>query len=90
LVTFHKPAGHDLGKLGRCTAGIEPLFLRVFPQTTEEEKHRFELLRKAYINGRYNPRFRITQQDLAWLASRVSYLQDLTEQLCKAKIASYV
>jgi len=85
----YKPNSHDSARLAKCTASIEPQFLSVFPQSTQEEKAKFELLRKAYVNARYRPSFHITQHDLAWLASRVSYLQTLTEQLCRAKIASY-
>lgn len=50
----------------------------------------FELLRNAYVNARYKPSFTITKQELEWLESRVAYLQTLTEQHCKARIASYV
>ena len=70
-------------------ASVETQFLTVFPQGTEEEKKRFELLRKAYVDARYKPSYTITQQELEWLAERVQFLQALTEKLCKEKIASF-
>ena len=78
---------HDLVKLSQRVTSIEPQFLTVFPQGTEEEKNRFKLLRKAYVDARYKPSYIITQQELEWLAGRVQYLQQLTENLCKEKMS---
>ena len=85
----YRPSSHDLGKLGQRIASIEPQFLTVFPQGSDEEKTKFELLRQAYVNARYKPSFTIADDELEWLASRVNYLQTLTEQSCQARIASY-
>jgi len=60
-----------------------------FPLQQKEEKLRFQLLRKAYVDARYKPSYSITQQQLEWLASRVEHLQQLTETLCKEKIDSF-
>ncbi len=87
--TRYKPKTHDLRKLGQRVASIEPQFLSIFPQGAEDEKAKFELLRKAYVSARYQPEFKITQQELEWLLERVQTLQTLTETLCRAKIASY-
>ncbi len=89
VFTRYKPSSHDLLKLSQRVASIEPQFLAAFPQGTEEDKAKFELLRKAYVNARYKPSYSITRQELEWLAERVLHLQALTEKLCKAKIASY-
>ena len=89
VFTRYKPKSHDLRKLNQRVASIEPQFLTVFPQGTDEEKGKFELLRKAYVNARYKPSYKITQEELEWLAERVLHLQALTEKLCKEKIASY-
>lgn len=54
VLTRYKPSTHDLKKLASRVASIEQIFLKVFPQGAEEERHRFELLRKAYVDARYN------------------------------------
>ncbi len=90
VFTRYKPNSHDLKKLGGRVASIEPEFLTVFPMGTEEERQRFKLLRKAYVDARYKPSYVITKEELEWLGERVEYLQALTERLCKAKIASYL
>ncbi len=89
VFTRYKPSTHDLTKLGSRVASVEAEFLRIFPQGTEEEKRRFELLRKSYVSARYNPNFVITVEELEWLAERVKHLQALTKTLCKAKIESF-
>ncbi len=89
VFTRYKPNTHDLEKLSQRVASVEPQFLTVFPQGTDKEKARFELLRKAYVSARYKPSYKITSQELAWLAERVQYFQGLTEKLCKEKIESF-
>ena len=89
VFTRYKPSTHDLEKLHQRVSSVEPEFARVFPQSTEEEKNRFELLRSAYVDARYKPSYRISLEQLSWLAERVKYLQHLTETLCQQKIASY-
>lgn len=89
VVTRYKPSTHDLAKLCQRVAGVEPKFLTVFPQGTEEEKNLFELLRKSYVNARYKKNFAITEEELTYLTERVQYLKDLTESICQEKIASF-
>ncbi|WDE03531.1 HEPN domain-containing protein [Thalassomonas viridans] len=89
VYTRYKPSSHDLTKLAKRVASAEPQFLNVFPQGTAEEKARFKLLRKAYVDARYKPSYSITKEQLNWLAERVELLQALTEKLCKEKITSF-
>jgi len=89
VFTRYKPSTHDIEKLGQRVASNDPRFLSVFPKATEEEKERFKLLRKAYVDARYKPSYTITKEQLAWLAERVSQLKELTEKLCKEKIENF-
>jgi predicted nucleotidyltransferase/HEPN domain-containing protein len=89
VYTRYKPNTHDLEKLNQRVSSIEPRFLTIFPSSTEEEKERFNLLRKAYVDARYKPSYTITEEELNWLVVRVQELQVLTEKLCKEKIATY-
>jgi len=89
VFTRYKPSTHNLAKLAQRVASIEPQFLTVFPQGTEEEKARFKLLCKAYVDARYKPSYTITQQELEWLIERVQHLKKITEKSCQEKIANY-
>jgi len=90
VYTRYKPSTHDLETLSKLVAGQEPQFLTIFPQGTQEQRHRFELLRKGYVDARYKPSYTITREELEWLRERVQALQQLTEKLCREKIASFV
>jgi len=90
VFTNYKPRIHDLAKLSHMVAGHDPAFLTVFPQATPEEKECFELLRRAYVEARYNPGYKITKAQLEYLAQRVRKLQRLTKKICEAKIESYL
>ena len=89
VLTDYKPKTHDIKKLGKLVAAQEPKLLEVFPQGTEEERNRFELLRKGYVDARYEESYSISKEELEWLESRVLILKDLTESICKKKIESF-
>ncbi len=90
VFTDYRPKLHDIDELGKRVAGQDPIFLTVFPRATEEEQRHFELLRKAYIDSRYNmENYVITKEELEWLADHVKKLQTLTEETCKKKIESF-
>lgn len=89
VFTDYKPKTHDIEELGRFAAAQEPKLLMIFPKGSEKEKQRFELLRKSYVEARYNENFSIAREDLEWLAERVSKLQQLTSEICNKKIASF-
>ena len=89
VFTRYKPKSHDLGKLGALVCGQAPQFLPVFPQGSETEKRRYELLRHAYVDARYKKTYAISREALVWLAGRVKILRELTEKHCAEKIASF-
>ena len=55
----------------RCAAKQHPDFLRVFPQSNDEEKRLFELLKKSYIEARYSKSFTVEKSELDYLSERV-------------------
>lgn len=89
VFTHYKPKEHSIEKLGKQVNSLDPRFLSVFPRTTPEEKRLFELLQKAYIDARYNPKYKIKKKELEYLAERVKKLQRLTKEVCKERIESY-
>lgn len=61
----------------------------VFPLNMDAEKECFDLLCRAYIEARYNRYFSISREQLEYLISRTEILKDVTERLCREKIAEY-
>lgn len=88
VFTGYKPKTHDIEILGRLAKACDMEFGKVFPKQTGIERSRFKLLKKAYIDARYNMDYKITKEDLDYLSERVQLLQRLTEEICKRKIES--
>ncbi|MCG8336583.1 MAG: HEPN domain-containing protein, partial [Proteobacteria bacterium] len=90
VFTGYKPKLHDLEKLNRQVINQHRSFLAVFPQSTEQEKENFVLLKRAYIDSRYDmENYHITKEQLEWLAERVAKLKELTQKKCQEKIESF-
>jgi HEPN domain-containing protein/predicted nucleotidyltransferase len=86
----YKPKVHNIKTLGRRAGSCDPQFLTVFPKGTAEQKRMFKLLQKAYVDARYKPSYRITRNELEYLAKRVKMLQKLTKKICTMKIDSFI
>jgi uncharacterized protein len=89
VFTDYKPKVHDLDDLGIRVDRLSSKFKEIFPKKTEEEKRLFELLKHAYVDARYKMGYKITKKELEYLAKRVKKLQNVTEEVCKAKIKSF-
>ena len=63
---------------------------KVFPCDTNEEKRLFDLLRRAYLEARYNKKnFIVTKADIDALVPKIELLRDIVEKVCKERIAEY-
>ena len=89
VFTGHKPKTHDIEILGQMAKASDMEFGKVFPQGSVQERIRFSLLKKAYVDARYKMEYKIAKEDLEYLSERVKLLRNLTEQICKQKIASF-
>jgi HEPN domain-containing protein/predicted nucleotidyltransferase len=80
---------HNLSKLIKSVKEYSPDLMQVFPQNTPEEKRLFSLIKAAYVNGRYDPDFVVTKEDIDALVPKVELLRDLTNRICEGKIGEY-
>ena len=55
-----------------------------------QERDRFDLLRQAYVGARYHDDYKITPQELKYLARCVELLRDQVETSCQTKMASFM
>lgn len=74
VFTGYKPKTHDIEDLGALAKACDMAFDKVFPKASKQEHDRFELLRKAYVDARYNMDYKITKEDLEYLSERVQLL----------------
>lgn len=87
--TLKNSKQHNLSKLLGATRKYSDELRHIFPRNTKEEKRLFELLRLAYVEARYNPKFVVTKEDIDALLLKVEQLRDITERICKERIKSY-
>ena len=63
---------------------------KVFPCDTDEEKRLFDLLRRAYLEARYNKKnFIVTKADIDALVPKIELLRDIVEKVCEEQIVRY-
>jgi predicted nucleotidyltransferase/HEPN domain-containing protein len=85
--TLYSPKTHNLNQLRQLAEAIEPRLKEVWPRATKFERRCYELLRDAYVKARYSRQYRISDEQLYWLSSRVELLQEVVRELCEARIA---
>ncbi|NUQ17064.1 MAG: HEPN domain-containing protein [Sphingomonas sp.] len=85
--TLYSPKTHNLNQLRQLAEAMEPRLKEVWPRSTKFDRRCYELLRDAYVKARYSRQYRISDEQLAWLSSRVELLQHVVRDLCEARIA---
>lgn len=86
VLALYSPKTHNLNQLRKLAEGFEPRLAEIWPTETKFEKRCYELLRAAYVKARYSRHYRITDEELAWLAQRVGVLQSLVSEICEARL----
>ena len=63
---------------------------KVFPCDTNEEKRLIDLLRRAYLEARYNKKnFIVTKADIDALVPKIEQLCGIVEKVCKTRLGYY-
>ena len=90
IILFGSYARGDWVQDVTTAANHDPAFFTVFPLRTKQERDRFDLLRQAYVGARYHDDYKITPQELKYLARCVELLRNQTETSCNKKMASFI
>lgn len=80
---------HNLAKLLGSVRKYSSGFDSIFPNQTKEEKRLFKLVKAAYVEARYNPKFVVTKEDIDTLMPLISQLFELVKNICEEKIKEY-
>ena len=67
---------------------VTPALIEAWPRDTRFAQRAFELLRRAYVDTRYSPHYKISDEELAWLIERVEILQNLVREVCEARLSA--
>jgi predicted nucleotidyltransferase/HEPN domain-containing protein len=86
--TLYSPKSHKLGFLRGHAEEIAPELIEAWPRDDRFSRRCFELLRQAYVNARYSPHYKVSDEELTWLGERVAILQDLVRKVCERRLAA--
>jgi HEPN domain-containing protein/predicted nucleotidyltransferase len=86
VFTGYRPKEHDMERLIQQAAGFAHDFVTVFPNNSKQERHIFDLLRRAYVDARYSKAYQITQEELEILTARIRKMKEITVRVCGFRI----
>jgi predicted nucleotidyltransferase/HEPN domain-containing protein len=87
VCTFYTPHVHNLGFLRTQAERIDMRLVDVWPREQKSDRSRFEKLKEAYVKARYSKHYRITEEELRWLGSRVEELGQVVHTICSECLA---
>lgn len=88
VCTFYTPHVHNLGFLRTQAERIDIRLVDAWPRETRADRGRFEKLKEAYVKARYSKHYRITEEELLWLAGCVEELGRAVHTICTERIAA--
>ena len=87
VLTFYTPHVHNLGFLRKQAERLDRRLQTVWPMGTRQERAMFEKLKDAYVKARYSKHYRISEEELIWLAAQIEELGRVVHDVCSEKIA---
>lgn len=86
-LTLYSPKSHRLNFLRSQAERLAPELIEAWPRSTRFEQRCFELLRRAYVDARYSPHFKISMNELEWLQTQIVVLRELVASACRRRLA---
>lgn len=87
VLTFYTPHVHNLNFLRNRAERLSDKLFPAWPRSTQKERARFEKLKDAYVKARFSKHYKISEEELLWLADRVDQLGTIVNELCQARLA---
>lgn len=87
VCTFYTPHVHNIGFLRTQAERIDMRLVDAWPRERRIDQKRWEKLKEAYVKARYSRHYRISVDELRWLAARVEELGAIVHTLCSERLA---
>ncbi len=84
--TFYYPRSHNIKFLRSLAEDVDQALAAAWPRETREDRRRFELLKRAYVEARYSEKYDASLEDLQALRASAFKLKDLVEAACREHI----
>jgi len=88
VTTLYFPKSHNVKFLRSLSEAKDARLIAAWPRDTKLERRRFELLKRAYVEARYSPHYKIGKDDLDWLIEGVRRLRDIVAAVGEERLAT--
>lgn len=86
-LTFYTPYNHNIAFLRSLAEGLDRRLHGIWPEETHRERALFQKLKEAYTKARYSKHYRISEDELTWLGTRIEELGRVVHNVCTEKVA---
>ena len=87
VLTLYSPKSHKLNFLRSQAESHDQRLIAAWPRDSRFGQRCFELMRRAYVEARYSPHYKITPEELEWIGERIEVLQALVREICEERLA---
>jgi predicted nucleotidyltransferase/HEPN domain-containing protein len=86
-LTLYSPKSHRIKVLRSRAEEVDSRLIAAWPRDTRFSRRCFELLSRAYVEARYSAKYRINNDELAWLLEHVKALQAAVKAACQERLS---
>jgi predicted nucleotidyltransferase/HEPN domain-containing protein len=86
VCAFYTPHVHNIAFLRSQADKLDARLVHIWPRATRTDRARFEKLKEAYVKARYSKHYRISADELAWLAARIEELGQAVHAVCSDRL----
>jgi len=87
VVNFYTPHSHNIAFLRTQAEKLDRRLITVWPSDNRADRAKFTKLKDAYVKARYSKHYRISREELEWLAECVERLGQIVQAVCSERIA---
>ena len=88
VCTFYTPHNHNILFLRTHAERLDFRLIEAWPRELRKERALFEKLKEAYVKARYSKHYRISIEELDWLAERIEELGRIVHAVCMERIVA--
>jgi predicted nucleotidyltransferase/HEPN domain-containing protein len=86
-LTLYSPKSHRIKVLRSRAEQVDSRLIAAWPRDTRVSRRCFELLSRAYVEARYSAKYKISVEELGWLAEHVKLLQVQVRTICQERLS---
>ncbi len=88
VVSFYTPHVHNLRFLRTQAERIDRRLIYIWPSDNRKQRAMFEKLKEAYVKARYAKHYRISEEELTWLAEQIEELGRVVHAVCAERVTA--